>query len=517
MKSMRTNNSIRNIITSLIGQIISILVTFISRIIFIRILGENYLGINGLFTNILSLLSLAEMGFGSAIVYSLYKPLAKNEQAQIGALVGFYSKIYSIIGLVTLFPGLLIMPFINYFIKDNSNIPNLSIIYLLYLLNTVTTYFFAHKRSLLIADQKSYIVTIYKYGFFIALNIIQIIVLILTTSYIHYLILQVISSFVENYIISISVNKIYPFIRKGIKVELEKEEKRLIFRNARAMFYHRIGTVVVNSTDSILISAFVGIVWVGKYSNYLLVITALNSIIGHIFSSLTASVGNLNVLNREKSFNVFKAVLLANFWIIAFCSIAFKILINPFIILWLGDEFLLNDSITLVIALNFYLSGMRKAVLMYRDSLGLFWNDRYKPIFESVINLVASLVLVNLFGMIGVLIGTSISTLATCFWVEPYILYKHGFGRSTKEYYIKYLIYAIIFAVTYYITNIACIHFDFSIKSSIIRLLICIIIPNIIFTIIFHRTNEFKFLYNKIKDYIEGFINKSKLCKKSNC
>jgi O-antigen/teichoic acid export membrane protein len=499
---MRTKNSIRNIITVLIGQIFGILITFISRMVFIRILGAEYLGVNGLFTNILSLLSLAEMGFGSAIIYSLYKPLAAKDEIKIKALMNFYASAYHLIGIVVLGIGLLLFPFLDYIIKDKPDIPNISIIYILYLANSVITYFFAYKRSLIIADQKNHIVTIYKYSFYTIVNIIQIIVLLTTKNFIFFLLVQFVFGFIENFMISRKAEKLYPFLKKSKGVKLDKVSKREIFKNVQAMMYHRLGGVVVAGTDNIIISSFVGIVWVGLYSNYLLIITAINTIIGQVFVSVTASVGNLNTLeDKSKSLIVYKSILLANFWLFGLSTISLFILFNPFITLWVGKEFLMSESIVVMIVINFYVNGMRKTTLMFRDSLGLFWNDRYKPVFESIINLIASVFLAKQYGIFGVLLGTFISTMTTCFWIEPYILYKYGFNNGVKDYFIRYGKYSFVLLIASIVTWLSCSIFSTVTVLNIVgRLLICLLVPNIIFLVFFYKTHEFKYLYKIVTD-----------------
>lgn len=497
---MRIKNSIQNLLTASLGQILSIVVTFISRLVFVHTLGVEYLGVNGLFTNVLSLLSLAEMGVGSAIIYSLYKPLAEENKPEINALMNFYRKIYHIIGFVVLCLGLLLLPFLKYLIKDIDAIPNLYLIYILFLANSVTTYFFAYKRSIVIADQKEYIVNYYHYGIFFIVNILQILVLFLLGNFIVFLVVKIFFSILENILISRKSEKIYPFLKDVKHFSLDKNDVHKIFRNVRAMLYHRVGTVIVNGTDNILMSKFVGIITVGIYSNYYLVLGAINLIIGQFFSSLTASVGNLNAVeSREKSLKVYKSILFANFWLFSFASTSLWVLLNSFITLWLGTKFIMDEAIVLIIVINFFVNGVRKTTLMFIDSLGLFWETRYKPLFESLINLVVSIVLGRYLGIAGILLGTLISTLTTCFWVEPYVLYKKGFKKNVKEYFKFYVEFTVLMLVNTIIIWLISLKIDTtSIVGFIGQLLICLIIPNLFYHIVFRNKEEYKYLTNII-------------------
>jgi O-antigen/teichoic acid export membrane protein len=293
----------------------------------------------------------------------------------------------------------------------------------------------------------------------------------------------------------------FPYVKNLKNVRLSKEDKKPIFQNIKAMMYHRLGGVVVSNTDNIIISSFVGVSWVGLYSNYFLITSGINTVCEQFFSSFKAVVGNLNALeSKEKSHHVYKVLLLSNFWIFGFCTITLSQLFTPFITLWLGGKFLLNNMVVTFILINFFITGMRKSTLMFRDALGLFWYDRYKPVFEAMINLIASIPLAKIYGISGVFLGTLISTMLTNFWVEPYILYKYGFKRSPKEYFIKYIVYVLLFIISGAATMLIC---DFITSKTwfalFLRLIVCILVPNSIFLLCFYKTQEFKFLYDRLK------------------
>lgn len=497
----RINSVTKNLKYAVVGQMMGLLISFISRMVFIRTLGAEYLGLNGLFTNILSILSLAELGIGPAMVYSMYKPLAEKNEEKLKALMSLYKKSYTTVGLMIAIIGTLLTPFLEFFIKDMPEISNIKIIYLLFVINSAISYFFSYKRSLIIADQKRYVATFYRYSFYFVLNILQIITLLLTRNYFIYLILLIINTILENVFVSKKADQLYPLLKEKDIIKLDYEEKRSIVRNVKAMMYHKLGTTIVMGTDNLLISKFVGLVEVGLYSNYQLISNSLNMVFGLFFQSLTASIGNLGVLEtEEKKFFTFNVINLAGYWIYAFSSICLFILFNPFISLWAGNDYLFSLEVVFLIVLNFYLTGMRKSVLTYRDALGLFWYDRYKPVFEAILNLAFSILLVKILGISGIFLGTTMSTVAVCFWVEPLVLYKYGFKQSVKSYFITYFKFGMIMAFIGFITWVLTrLIWSQHLSGFIIKSIICLIVPNVLFVIVFRNSKEFKYLFSIVQ------------------
>lgn len=496
----RARKSIINFIYAILGQGLGLIISFISRIFFIRILGSEYLGLNGLFTNILTVLCLTELGVGSAINYSLYKPLADQDIRKCQMLMQFYKKVYILIGVIIIILGISITPFLNFFIKDMPNIQNINLIYILFVINTAVSYFYSYKKNLIEADQKTFITTIYHYTCNILLHIFQIIYLIITKNYIGFLIMQIIATLIENILISKKADKMYPYLKNKRKIKLDNITKNDIISKTKAMMMHKVGSVVVNSTDNILISGFVSLTSVGIYSNYALIITNLNTIIGHIYSSVTASVGNLCAnSSKTKQYIIYKNINFLTFWIYSFCSICLLVLFNPFIEIWIGKEYLFDISLVLVLVINFYISGMRKSVMTFKEAMGLFEKDKYKAIIESIINLIASIILVKKIGVLGIFLGTFISSITTCVWVEPYVLYKYGFQRKISLYFKNYLKQVILTIIMASFTYFICSFINFNIYISfILKGIVCLIIPNAILYFIYGDSRWFKYFYNKI-------------------
>lgn len=496
---MRTKNSIRNLIVAWAGQIVLLLCTFVSRSVFVSILSAEYLGISGLFSNILSMLSLVDLGIGISIAYYLYEPLAEQNEKKICQLMNYFKKIYTSIGIIVFLIGVVLTPFLEWFIKEDLTIPHIKFIYILYVLDSALTYFSAYKSSLVNADQKNYIVSLYQNIIKIVQTVMAIGILAITKDYIAYYSITLVATVLYNVMITRKANKLYPFLKNYKSEVIDEELKQKIKKNTVAMMCHKIGNVLVNSTDNLLISKFVSIVSVGLYSNYSMILINLNKIISQIFSSMTASIGNFNVSESdEKKEKLFYTLFLMNFEIYNFCSIGLFVLFNPFIKLWLGDEFLMSQTIVLIIVLNNYLQGVRKTVLSFKDASGLFQNDKYKAIIESVINLVSSIILVKYWGILGVFIGTTISFAATCLWVEPLVLFKYGLKASLMKYFKTYLLYFIetsaCVAIAYYISTFI----PEGILGFILRMVVCGLVWGLSVLIFHSRSEEFKTLLSKV-------------------
>lgn len=492
---MRTKNTFINLLVNLGGQGVGLFVGMVARVFFVRLLSAEYLGLSNLFTNIISMFSLVELGVGSAMTFSLYQPLAEQDVEKIKSLMMLYRKLYRLIGSVMLILGFCGIPFYRYFMKEVPPIDHLDLIYLLFVWNTAISYFYSYKRSLIITDQKRYIATLFRYSFYIVLNVVQIIVLYFTRNYYLFVGLQILFTWLENFFVSKRADKMYPYLKEKCIRPLTKDEFALIKRDIGAMIFHKIGGLTVNSTDNIIISKFLGLMVSGLYANYALIIQALKTVTAQFFQSLTASVGNLKVSEDEQYvLDVFYKILFISFWIFSFVAISLGILINPFVEIWLGPSYCFNGFVAAVLAANFFFYAVRQAVLTFRDATGTYYYDRYKPLFEAIINLVASVWLVIHWGVAGVFIGTLLGFIFTGFWVEPLILYKHIFHRSLKEYFKKYFVFLGVTSIsavcTVFVGSLVPGNDVFSFFAKVI---ICVTIPNGVFWIFFHRSTEFRY------------------------
>lgn len=447
---MRLENSVRNVKFAWAMQIIHVFGQFISRTAIIMVLSIEYVGLSGLFSNVLSMLSLAELGIGEAIVFSLYGPIARGEKDNINAIMAFYKKIYISIGLFILIVGISITPFIEFFIKGVPDIPYIHVIYVMYVTNSAMSYFFSYKSTFIRANQNNYIVTVNEEVFNIASIIIRCVMLIITGNYLLFMGLGIVILFIQNVNITRIANKRYPYLKEKNKKKIPKKILNEIKKNTAAMVLHKIGTIIVFATDNIIISKALGLVSVGLYSNYYTLTNAVTSFINKFFTGISASVGNLAVSeNVEKQEDTLFKVLFINFWLYTFGCCGLFALMNPFISnVWLGEGFTFDMVIVFLIVFKDYLTGMRKAAQTFKNAKGLYWYNKYMPIYESLINLVLSIIFVNLVGIAGVLIGTIISSLATCVWIEPHVLYKYGFQKKASEYVKKYIQYTLVFLMS---------------------------------------------------------------------
>lgn len=492
----RTENVKRNTIFSIIKFAIQLVLQFVLRTVLIYTLGAKYLGVNGLFTNIFSLLNLAELGIGSAIVFSMYKPIAEGNMEQVKALNNLYKKLYFIIALVVGVLGTAITPFLPYLISgDTSGLNiNIYIVYLLFLANTLIGYFSAHKRSLLFAFQRNDVESKVKSGTLIVSTALQIVVLLLFKNFYVYVILMVVGTLMDCILVQVFANKLYPEIN-GEAEPLNPVTKKEIIKNVAAMSMHKIGGAVVFSTDNILISALISLTVLGYYSNYTLIIESICLFIGFLITSLQAGVGNLmQEQSRETVFTFYKKINFSFAWIAGFCSISLLCLMQPFILIWTKNNNYLLSSMTLVlIVLSFYLRVMRSNTNMFKECAGLMWQDRWKPIAESVINLTASIVLAKCIGLNGIILGTIISTIVAPLWVEPFVLYKHYFKKSVWRYFGKFAFYTVVTAGAGALTYWLCSLLPFAgIGWFVLKCGICLVVPNVIFLLCYFKTNEFK-------------------------
>lgn len=493
---MRTQLSIKNAITQFITNVVTILFLFIGQNIFIKILGIQYNGLNGLFTNILTILNLFELGIGSSITYNLYKYIKNNDTETIKSIMRFYKKAYNYISIAILIIGLLITPFIKYTIKDITIDINIYIVYILFLLSTVATYLNSYKRNIIIANQKNYIINIVEIIYIIVLNIAQILVLCLTKNYYLDLIIKIVCILLENIIISIKANKLYPYLKEKNKKTINKNIKENIINKVKALVIHKTSGAVTNGTDNILISAFIGITTTGLYTNYNYIIISVKKIFGNIIQTSTSSIGNLLIENnKEKNYETFRKINFLNFWITVFTSTCLLLLTETFIKIWLGKEYLLENSVLIVLVINYFQTMMRSSYGSFKDAAGIWIEDKYIPLIQLSINLISSIILLKLIGLKGVFIGTILSSLVLWCYSYPKYVYINLFDRKLKNYILETLTHLIIFI---FITSLSFILNKFS-NNIIMSIVISITIPNIILFIIYRKSEEFKYYKKLIK------------------
>ena len=494
----RTKNSIRNVFFTIIGSMVITILQLVNRKVFVAFLAEEYLGLNGLFSNILSVLSVSEMGIGTAMIFSLYQPVANRDTEKIKSLMALYKKLYSVIGWFVLCAGAAITPFLHFFIKEMPDIPYIHLYFLMFVLDSGISYFYTYKRSIIICNQQDYISSISTMSASVATRITQLLILVFTHNYFLFLLAQIAFTRLENVIISKIADKKYPYLKEKNIQPLEKEDTDKIKKNIFAMMAQKIGSVIVSGTDNLIISKILGLKILGFYSNYVLLLNTLNGLIVKVFNSITASIGNLVVKGtKEETEKVFQNILFANYWIYSFAATCFCALFQPFIKLWVGEKFLLSNVAVWIFVACFYINGMRQTVLAFRNATGIFWHDRYRAILEAVVNLLLSIPLTIIWGVAGVKLGSLLALLSTTFWLEGYVLYHKFFEKKSMKYQLIQLKYSILTIVQCSLMTYICsLIDDGTVLSFVVECILCVILTNGMILILFGRSNECKYFIN---------------------
>ena len=508
----RTNYSVLNILTGLGGYIISVLLGFASRIVFVRFLPDEYLGISGLFTSILSVLSLAELGIGTAIVYALYKPLAEKDVNAISSLVHYFGRAYRIIGLIIAVAGLALLPFLHYIVNDPPSVSeDLRILYLFYLFNTAFSYFFSYRISLITAAQKNYIVVGLNYAVIIIQTLLQILVLSTTKSFIYFLLVQFACTMVYNIVTSLISKRMFPYTTNKNKNPLDAGTKQSLIKNIRALVITKFAGIVVNNVNNILVTFYNGLSVTGYVSNYSLLVSTLNSFLSQIFSNLTASVGNHNVKESiESRRNLFDFINLTNFWLFGWGAIGITLLSSDIISFLFGDQFVLEPLFPIVLAINFYMVGMQNAVWTYRNTLGLFRQGRYLLFLTAAINLLLSILLGQAWGIVGIFSASIFSRLITNIWYDPYVVFKYGLKSSFLSYCKRYFIFSFLLLLTtaFCIVIFSFITFDKPFNL-FFKLFVCLLFPHFVFWLFLRNKEEYKFLLTIVKRILHMISRKT--------
>lgn len=441
---MRTLNSFKNIASSIGVTLVLTFLGFFTRKVFIDNLGEEFLGLNGLLSNVIGMLGLVESGIGVSIVYNMYKPLAEKDTPRILALVQLYRKIYRYIALGIVVLSVFFFPFVVFMVHGAVDMTYLTIVYCISIASTVIGYLMADKLSLLNSDQKGYKLAGYSLTYQVIMYGIKLYVLSVIKDYLLFVLIDFVCNAIYNLIIKRVVEKLYPYIKTKEKYKVEPEVTKNIIANVKALFFAALGGYMLHSTDNILISSYVGLATVGLYSNYTLLVNQVKSLVAPFMNGVKDSVGNLiSSESREKQYEVFDMMFLVNFIAISFISIMLYCLLNPFIGWWLGPQYLFDQWVVGIICLNLYVDMIRSSAFIFKTSSGIFVQDKYVPFISGIVNLVVSMALAHFIGLPGILLGTSIAYLTTNSWNWPRLIFKITFQKSPRIYYQRYVMYAV--------------------------------------------------------------------------
>lgn len=497
---MRTRASILNAFSAVLMQVYLMLLNIISRRILFYALGTEYVGLSSLFSGILEMLNLAELGLGTAIAYHLYHAFATHSEENVGRLIGFFSKAYTYIAGFIFIAGICITPFISDLMKEVPEIPWISLIYILHLCDTAASYLLSAKRLVLQADQKSYYLSFFRIIQQTASLIFTVFILELTHNYMLYLLMRIGIHIAENVFICICVNKNYPYLKKYKHSSLKDTEKKELAASVRAVVWVKIGDYFSTSIDIILVSKLCGVAATAVYSNGMLIIMSVQGLMNQMFQAVTASFANLMPSEGDKSYEIFRVIYFTNFWVSSVCTICLFYLLNPFILLWLGKEYCVAESTVMIWCFNFYILSMRNSANIPRQAGGLYIYDRYASVAEAVINMVSSVILGLKYGLNGILLGTSITLLSVQFLTVPYNIYRRLFKLKMISYYKRFVSYIIKMILTGLLVGIL---LQYTITGStftvfVLSACVCFFGTNICLIFLTARDKEREYLFFKM-------------------
>ncbi len=494
---MRKKKAIINTAAGGAGTLLVGLLQFVGRIVFVRFLSDEYLGISGLFTNILSVLSLAELGLSTAVCFKLYQPLAQQDRETIKSVMHFFRRAYFIVGFVIMGVGTALVPFLPYLMSGTTTLVDVRVIYLLYVLQSATSYWFwAYKAILLQADQKLYIVKCYHVLANVAVAALQIAALALFRDFLLYSVLGLLANVLVNVLSARTVDRQYPYLKEKNIRPLAKEERRSMLKDVSGMALFKVNTTVVNSTDNLVISAFINVRTVALYGNYQMIVSGVSQVAMQLFGGVTATVGNYYAQDsKEHNEFVFRCIQLLCYWVYTVLGIGMLVLINPVIRLCFGGARVLAGEAVFLQVLYFVINGFQRTSFIYRDACGLFWKGKARPAATALLNLVISIVLVRRIGLSGVIMGTIASWLLTTFWYDPCLIYRQAFGMSPLPYFLGYARAALLTAASGALTVFLGGLLPFGGAGAFVcRALLCMLIPNAAYYLFYRKSEEFAYL-----------------------
>lgn len=500
----RKTSSVRNTIFGLTSQFLFLVLAFVCRTVLIKKLGTEVLGINALYSNILSILSLAELGIGNTLIFSLYKPLANNDDAAIASIMKYYKKLYTYIAIAVLVIGLALLPVLKFLISNDINIStrDLYIYYLLFLANSCFSYVMCYKQSLINADQKLFVIKIFNCIFYIILYGLQIACLFIFKNYIIHLSIFSLVTLFQNIALSIWADKHYSYTKIKNPAPIDAETKKTINHNIRSTFIYKLGFVLENCTDNILISVLVSTIAVGVYSNYNMLVGAVTGVINVFIYALYASVGNLSVENDpQKSYKIFNVLLLFFQYVGTFATICFFTVFNDFIAIWVGPEFLFDFKTVIVICVSFYFTVATCPIWIFRENFGLYKEVKYLTLATAIVNIGLSILLGIYWGILGILAATIIGRLLTNYSIEPFILFKKVFNKKPVWYFVKQIIIFVAMAGLGALLYFVYSFFPNGFGWIVLEILINLVVITSLFVLCTFKTEEFKYIKNVAKEY----------------
>ena len=510
-KNSRTKNSILTVFGNYSTQLLSILARFIDRTIFIYFMGIEFLGINGLFTSILSVLAMSELGIGVSIVYYMYKPIADSNIGKLKVYVSFFKRCYVIIGTVIFGLGLVCIPALPYIINLKTGVHiNIYVIYIMYLFNISSSYwFYSYAQTVISAHQKQYLTAKYDILFVIVNSLVTVIILVITRSFYIYLGMQIIITLCKGLMIKNKCMRLYPWLKEKCNEHLSKQEKKSIYRDVYSIMLTKVSATLGNSFDNLIVSAVISTAQVGLISNYTMVQQSITNLIHQLINSFSPSVGNLiTESTKEKHYSVFRQLDFINYYCMYFSTVSLFALLPYFVEVWLGPGYQLDSLTLFFITFNNYICNTLYATWMFKDAMGLFVYGRYIQLFVGIANLFLSIIFALKFGMAGVYAASFVTNLIIAVPPFTFYLFKYGFKRDSKEQLInsmKRLLFTIAISLLLYFL------LKFLPQSGLImfliRFLICVLVSNILFIAVYYNNIAFRSLLSRLNPVLKKLWN----------
>lgn len=503
----RTRNTIKNTASGFLIKILTLVLHFASRTIFVLYLGNEFLSINGLLSSVFSFLNITELGIGAALVFAMYNPIAKDDKEKVKQYVAYYKKIYSYLGLAVIGIGIVLLPFVNWLVPSDSTTVNVYLAYALFVANSACSYFFYVARGgFLSAMQQEYKLTLSNCIAQISTVTLQIIVLVLWDNFYLYLAVPIVVLVTQRTANGMMIGKWHPYIKEKPVGKLSKEEIKPIFKNTYGLAIAKISAIMNNAVDNIVITAVIGLSTVGPYSNYVLIMNMISGFASIGFMAVRPSVGNLHASSTVKhKLEIFHDLRLLSFWVYGICGVCYVCLVQQFIPIWIGDSYLMPLSLVIMVALNFVVIGLNSAVSIFREGCGLYYHGRYRPIFTALLNIALSILFGKLCGSTGIIAATTLSILLTTIWYDAYIVYRYVFNARPIRYLLKYSFDILLIITIGLISYLLCsLIYNDNIIGLILRLFICLFTFNALFWLTFSKNASYK----KFSHLIFSFINR---------
>ena len=511
MSKSRTKSSFFNISAGMARTVISTLISVLQRYVFVKTLDVTYLGVSGLFSNILLILSFAELGIGAALTQMFYKPFAEKDYHRLSVVTHTTQVMLNAVGYFVVGAAIAVTPFLQFFVNDMNAVPHMRLIFLLYGISSGITYFLGFYRTIITANQEAYKLLRLDFVWKIITFLILSIILILTRNFILYLSMQIALNFLGNYVVMLLVKKEYPQIDYHCKEIISREELKEFGKNIYGLSMNRLATVITQGTDNIIISKFLNLITVGYASNYTMITQTVSSMVEALFGPLLASIGNYCISETtEQQYGLYRRLNFASFWLYGFCSITAFSLADPFIDLVLGEEYVIAKSATLFLCFDIFCAGITRVSGLFRTAKGIFWYGRYKPLIQTLVNLISSLILVIITKKLwAVYAGTVLSRVLVTIWYDPLIVMKYGFNMKPREYMPRegmyFLIYGIAFSVMVFVTQINPLT---GLMELVTDGILCVIAVNLLFAACFWRSNEFQYWLHFGLEFVKRFGGK---------